>query len=98
DWNLIQEYVADGAHPGMECAEKILNEYLDHIRIENCEYREDVVNSMLRRAPLRIAAPYYGYRGSGVDHYAVRRVSDYGGVEGMLRASNGISFGFAYPS
>ncbi|WP_036632061.1 cellulase family glycosylhydrolase [Paenibacillus alginolyticus] len=96
DWDKIQAYVAGGEHPGKDTARAILWDYLDAIRIENCEYRQDVVNSMLRRAPLRIAAPYYGYKGAGIDHFAVPKQR--GDQTVPLRPADGVSFGFAYPS
>ncbi|SEC01744.1 cellulase family glycosylhydrolase [Paenibacillus sp. GP183] len=95
DWDKIQAYIAGGEHPGVEAAEAILWEYLDGIRIENCEYRQDVVNSMLRRAPLRIIAPYYGYKGAGVDHAAAQQ---HGSSDIPLRSADGVGFSFAYPS
>ncbi|MFD0694013.1 glycoside hydrolase family 5 protein [Paenibacillus sp. GCM10027628] len=95
-WEKIQAYVAgSGEHPGAETAEAILWEYLDNVLIENCEYRRDVVNSMLCRAPLRIAAPYYGFKGAGVDHAVVER-HDHGAIP--LRPADGVAFGFAFAS
>jgi aryl-phospho-beta-D-glucosidase BglC (GH1 family) len=44
-------------------AEKIFNEFLENIKIENCTYFPDVVNSMMRRVPLKIEAENYGHDG-----------------------------------
>jgi endoglucanase len=95
DWDKIQAYIAGGEHPGAEAAEAILWAYLDGIQIKNCEYRQDVVNSMLRHAPLRIIAPYYGYKGAGVDHAAGQQ---HGSSAIPLRPADGVAFSFAYPS
>lgn len=51
--------------PSAEEAEKILNEFLENIKLENCEFFEDVVNATFRRVPAKIEAENYGYLGEG---------------------------------
>ena len=43
--------------------EKIFNQLLENIKIENCVYFPDVVNAMFCRIPLKIEAENYGHKG-----------------------------------
>ncbi len=65
-WGLLIDYLQGGAKPSAETAERILWNYLDNMRLTDCEYRPEVVRSLLRRAPVRIPAIFYGYKGEGV--------------------------------
>ena len=73
-----------------EEASRILWEFLDSVPFERCDYHRDVVNAILRRAPVRIPAVFYGNEGEGVG-YSVRRraVRDIG-----FRAADGVRMGF----
>ncbi len=50
-------------------AESILNQYLDNIRFENCDYLPETVNAMMRRVPFRIPAEAYEMKGLGRSYY-----------------------------
>ena len=52
------EYVVTKVNPAL-----IFNELLENIKIENCTYFPDVVNSMFRRIPLKLEAENYGNDG-----------------------------------
>ncbi len=43
--------------------QETFNELLENIKIENCTYFPDVVNSMFRRIPLKLEAENYGHEG-----------------------------------
>jgi aryl-phospho-beta-D-glucosidase BglC (GH1 family) len=62
-WDLIAEFTKGGAKPDKEIAEQILIEYLKNIRVENCQYFEDVCNAILARVPGKIEAENYGQYG-----------------------------------
>lgn len=65
-WDELVKYQEGGAKPSKEDSQRILNQYLDNILIENCEYHKDVVDAMMRRAPVKIPAEYFGFKGEGV--------------------------------
>ncbi|MDF3129337.1 cellulase family glycosylhydrolase [Kiritimatiellaeota bacterium B1221] len=50
-------------------AEEILNQYLDNILFENCDYLPETVNAMMRRIPVRIPAEAYEMKGLGNSYY-----------------------------
>lgn len=62
-WKEIAEYSRTGKDIKATNPEKIFNELLENIKIENCSYFPDVVNSMFRRIPLKIEAENYGHDG-----------------------------------
>ncbi|MDP3012589.1 MAG: hypothetical protein Q8N27_07720, partial [Candidatus Hydromicrobium sp.] len=45
--------------------EKIFNEFIENIKLKNCVYFEDVVNSIFRRVPAKIEAENFGRSGEG---------------------------------
>ncbi|MNB85431.1 Endoglucanase precursor [compost metagenome] len=47
-WNLLIDYTRGGAHPGYEQAHAILDQYLEHIRVEHCRYNADVTYAVFR--------------------------------------------------
>lgn len=51
--------------PAPEEAEKIFNEFIENIKIKNCVYFENVVNSIFRRVPAKIEAENFGRLGEG---------------------------------
>jgi endoglucanase len=55
DWELVQAAAADGEKPDREVAQRILDEYLANIPYAACDHRDEVVNAMLRRAPVPLA-------------------------------------------
>ena len=46
DYDLILDYVKGGPHPGFERAQSILDEYLQNIRLENCELHPEVTRAV----------------------------------------------------
>ena len=63
DWDAISAYSRGGEKPSAEVAQRALDELLINIRLENCVYFPDVVNSMMRRVPVRIEAENFGQEG-----------------------------------
>jgi endoglucanase len=72
-WAEIVAYAAGKAgRPEPADAWRSLNELLDAMPLARCTYRTEVVSALLRRAPLKIPAVGFGFRGMG-DSY---RTSD----------------------
>jgi endoglucanase len=68
-WDAIREYAAGrGERPDPMVAWRTLLELLDSFAVARCQYRPEVVNAVLRRAPLRLAASGFGFRGAGVSY------------------------------
>lgn len=68
-WSDIVDWVATTrSRPSPDAAWSTLTDLLVKMRIENCSYRADVVNAMLRRAPLRLPATGFTFRGHGVSY------------------------------
>lgn len=63
NWDLIADYTRGKDKPESNVAQKILNEYLNNIKIDNCKYFEDVCNAILTRVPGKIEAENYGHYG-----------------------------------
>ncbi|MGI5175209.1 cellulase family glycosylhydrolase [Dactylosporangium sp. CA-152071] len=64
-WQSIVDYVFGGPRPDAGAAGRTLEEFLDNLALERCDYRHDVVNAVMRRAPLRWPAEYFGHLGQG---------------------------------
>ena len=62
-WPETAAYSRNGENITATAAEKIFDQLLENIKIENCTYFPDVVNAMLRRLPLKIEAENYGSEG-----------------------------------
>jgi len=62
-WDEIVRYSRKSENPDRTEAEEIFNELLENIKLENCAYFPDVVNSMFRRIPLKLEAENYGHDG-----------------------------------
>ncbi|MCP2329301.1 aryl-phospho-beta-D-glucosidase BglC (GH1 family) [Hamadaea flava] len=69
-WQAIVDYVYGGAKPDAESARRTLFELLDNLALERCDYRYDVVDAVMRRAPLRLQAEYFGHLGEGVSYHS----------------------------
>ncbi|RJE88790.1 glycoside hydrolase family 5 protein [Paenibacillus sp. 1011MAR3C5] len=67
-WERLVDYLQGGEKPNAETAERILWDYLDRMKLANCDYLPEVVRALLRRAPVRIPAVFYGYKGEGVSY------------------------------
>ncbi|BCJ64089.1 cellulase family glycosylhydrolase [Polymorphospora rubra] len=68
DWQRIVDYVYGGAKPDRAVAKRAFDEFLDNLPLDRCDYRHDVVDAMMRRAPLRLQAEYFGHLGEGVSY------------------------------
>ena len=67
-WDSIIEYIKGGAHPGYDVARKILDEFLENIKVENCEQLISVSNAVLRQPGCII-------RGTDFDHFPGKGIS-----------------------
>lgn len=74
-WEKIGQHALGELKLGAEVAEAILNELLDNILFENCEYRPEVLRAMMRRVPFRIPAESYGLKGVGTSYYFTDKVT-----------------------
>jgi hypothetical protein len=63
-WGLIQAAAQGQGDPDRETAQKIFDEYLRNIPYAACVHRDEVVNAMLRRAPVTLA-PEHAARTQG---------------------------------
>jgi hypothetical protein len=86
-WELIQAAATGEPAPAPEVAQRILDQYLENIPYAACEHRDDVVNAMLRRAPVALA-PEHPARSGGA-----RRA---GAVAGF-RVDEPVTVGFVDP-
>jgi aryl-phospho-beta-D-glucosidase BglC (GH1 family) len=71
NWDAIMAYSGrSGApKPPPEAAQKAFDELLQNIRLKNCEFCPDVVNSIFRRVPGKVEAENYGHEGSNVSYF-----------------------------
>ncbi|TFE19512.1 cellulase family glycosylhydrolase [Cohnella luojiensis] len=67
-WDLLIGYLEGGEKPDAATAERVLWKYLDNLSFANNAYHPEVVNSLLRRPPVRIPAIFYGFRGENVSY------------------------------
>ncbi len=49
NWELIIEYAKKGKHPGYEQAQRILDEYLENMKLENCVLYPEVTQAIFRQ-------------------------------------------------
>jgi len=69
DWDLITGYAMGGAHPGYEKAQKILNEYLRNMLIENCSINESISANVFRTPGCVIAGTAFDEQpGNGLSY------------------------------
>lgn len=68
-WDAIAAYTQGGEKPSREVAQKGFDELLKNIRLENCLFFPDVVNSMMRRAPAKIEAGNFGHEGLNKSYF-----------------------------
>ncbi|HEY8658584.1 MAG TPA: hypothetical protein VIL78_06080, partial [Hanamia sp.] len=71
NWDLISEYTKGGAKSDSIVADKILNDFLENIKLSNCEYFEDVCNAILTRIPGKIEAENYGHDGFNRSYFVL---------------------------
>lgn len=67
-YNKIIRYSRTGEKPPRDSAEMIFTALLENMKIENCEFREDVVQALFRRLPSRVFAVNYGHDGQGISY------------------------------
>ena len=65
NWEAVAAYSRGGKRPSTDIAQKVFDELLKNIRVENCVFHPEVVNAMLRVAPARIEAENFGHEGLG---------------------------------
>lgn len=90
-WAAIVAYGAGaGPRPAPADAAAVLDHLLDSMRLKNCAYRHDITNAVLRRAPLRLPATGFGFRGPGISY----QVNDGIPLKGF-RADDAVTLRFA---
>jgi endoglucanase len=63
-WDALVAFARGvAAGPSATAAWAILTDFLDSLHISRCTYRSDVVNAVMRRAPLRLPAWGFSFRG-----------------------------------
>lgn len=68
-WQQIVDFAAGRApQPTRSEAWRVLTDLLAAMAIERCEYRADVVAALFRRAPVKIPAVGFGFRGAGMSY------------------------------
>ena len=55
-WEQIIEYSKGGPHPGYAEAQRMLNEYLENMKFENCQLNQAITNHTFRLAPYTVRA------------------------------------------
>lgn len=56
EYQKIMDYIKNGEHPGMEKAQEIFEEYLENIKIENCQENLAVTYHVFRQVPFSVRA------------------------------------------
>jgi len=71
NWDAIMAYSrrSGAPKPSPEAAQKALDELLQNIRLENCEFYPEVVNAILRRVPGKVEAEDYGHEGLNASYF-----------------------------
>jgi len=67
-YDKIIEYSRGGEKPSKETAEQVLNQLLENIKVENCDFLEHITQAMLRQVPAKIFAVNYGHDGAGISY------------------------------
>lgn len=66
DWDMIINAIKGKEKVSEADAQKIFAELLENIKIENCKFNSMVINSVFKKAPLRIQSEFFDYKGSGI--------------------------------
>ncbi len=69
NWEQVAAYSRGEEKPSAEVAQQAFDELIENIKLANCVYFLDVVNSIMRRAPVKIEAENYGHGGYNVSYY-----------------------------
>jgi endoglucanase len=64
-WRDVLAYSRGGPRLRPDAAWEVLSAVLAASELDRCTYRPEVISAILRRAPLRIAAAGFGFRGAG---------------------------------
>ncbi len=75
NWDLISEYTKGGDKPDSLIAEKAFNDFLENIKLVNCNYFEDVSNAINTRIPGKIEAENYGFDGFNKSYYVLDTIN-----------------------
>ena len=59
NWDKIAAYTREGEKPDENLAKKAFNELLENIKLNNCEYFQDVTHAIFRKIPGKIEAENY---------------------------------------
>lgn len=90
DWSKLAAYLEGGIKPDGVTAQNILDEFLNNLSTDKCEYHREIVDALLRRPPVRIPAVFYGYRGEGISFgWTNRKASQI-----KFRKNDGMGLGF----
>ncbi|MCF8261806.1 MAG: cellulase family glycosylhydrolase [Melioribacteraceae bacterium] len=73
NWDLVLDYLKGGEKPSVAESQKIFNEVIENIKLENCVFFEDVTNSIFRRVPVTIEAENYGHDGFERSYFVFER-------------------------
>jgi endoglucanase len=70
-WDAIAALTRNSAAPKPDKAEaqKILQQLLQNIRLENCVYHPDVVQALFRRVPGKVEAENYSHGGKNISYW-----------------------------
>lgn len=68
-WQQIADYSAGKVQPDSAQALAAFDQLLENIKLLNCDYFPDVVNSIFRRAPLKIEGENYGQQGFNKSYF-----------------------------
>jgi endoglucanase len=68
-WAAITAYAAKtGPRPTIQQAQDVLDQLIIAMTLPACDYQPQITNSLLRRAPLRLPATGFGFRGAGISY------------------------------
>lgn len=68
-WDQVAAYTGNGPKPSPDVTIKTFNELLENIKLVNCVYYPDVVNSIFRRIPVKVQAENYGHGGMNLSYF-----------------------------
>jgi len=69
NWDQIVDYSHGKNKPDSASAQLAFDELIENIKLSNCDFFPDVVNSILRRAPVKIEAENFGHQGYNKSYY-----------------------------
>jgi len=67
-FDKIIEYSRGGEKPSRELAEQVFTQLLENMKIENCQYLDNVTKAWFRQIPAKIYAVNYGHDGEGISY------------------------------